>query len=298
MWLNNSVHSMLGGGCYGGPLATEPAVAAALLEQLETIARRRGASYVEVTACPYLRCEELKALLAERGYGRREDRDKAPLLFYLDLGDFEKDIWMGRFKAQTRKQVRKAKKEGVTVLRDAWDRFGEYYDLLAETYARLNAGPTDRQVFLDEHARLRDRARLHLAVYRGEVIAGMTSFLSRDTWYLIGNASRGDRLAKLYPNNLLYAETIQEACQLGFARCDIGSTRPDSSHAYFKQSKLGASSVPIETFVKVLSPWRYQLRRKTMRPRIAVRRVLWGKLFPGERAQRLSPRTRKMLEWF
>lgn len=295
MWLNNSVHSMLGGGCYGGPVADDDETGDALVEELERRAGQSGAAYVEFTVCPYGDASGAGDILRRRGYRAREVRERAPITFELALGDFDA-IWKERLNTKARNQTRKAARSDVVVLREAWDKLPLYYDMLVETYRRLGSPPLRRDEFLAEWERLRPKTRLHLATHGERVVAGTLSFVSTDTWFLVGNVSRNDA-RKLCPNNLLYTETIRDACEAGLARYDFGSTRPDSSHAHWK-GQYGGTPRPIESFVKVLSSWRYAFRRISTRPRVMVRRLLWGKIMGAGAAQRLSPRARRVLEWF
>ena len=295
MWLNNSMHSTLGGGCYGGPVADDDETREALMEELERCARRSGAPYVEVTLCPYGDASGAGEILQRRGYRAREGRERAPITFELGLGDFDA-IWKERLNTKARNQTRKATKSGVVILREAWEKLPLYYEILVETYRRLGSPPPRRDEFLDEWGRLRPKARVHLAAHGDRVVAGTLSFVSTDTWFLVGNVSR-DEARKHCPNNLLYTETLRDACEAGLARYDFGSTAPGSSHAHWK-GQYGGTPRPIESYVKVLSPWRYTFRRISTRPRVMVRRLVWGKIVSASAAQRLSPQARRFLEWF
>lgn len=295
MWLNNSMHSMLGGGCYGGPLADDDGTHGALIDQLERCARRSGSPYVEVTLCPYGDASDVGDILRRRDYHARESRERAPITFELALGDFDA-IWKDRFNTKARNQTRKATKSGVVILREAWDKLPLYYDILVETYRRLGSPAPRRDEFLAEWERLRPNTRLHLAAHEDRIVAGTLSVLSTDTWVLVGNVSQGDA-RKLCPNNLLYTETLRDACKAGLIRYDFGSTRPESSHAHWK-GQYGGTSQPIESFVKVLSSWRYTFRRISTRPRVMVRHLLWGKVMGANAALRLSTGARRFLEWF
>lgn len=133
----------------------------------------------------------------------------------LDLSLSLDEIWAQQFSSKNRNMIRKAEKEGVTVVEsDDYVTFRKLYD---STMTNLNAEGYYffPQSYYDEYkASFKDNSILYFAMLEGKVIAGSMFMFSKD--YAHYHLSARDRdYSKYAANNLILWHGIQRAKERG-----------------------------------------------------------------------------------
>lgn len=133
----------------------------------------------------------------------------------LDLSLSLDEIWMQQFSSKNRNMIRKAEKEGVTIIEsDDYETFRKLYD---STMTNLNAEDYYffPQNYYDEYkVSFRDNSILYFAIFDGKVIAGSMFMFSPN--YAHYHLSARDRaFSKYAANNLILWHGIQKAKERG-----------------------------------------------------------------------------------
>ncbi len=137
---------------------------------------------------------------------------------------------------QWRRNIKKAEKAGVKVVRGGYEDLPVFYSLYTETAERDRFLPRPLPYFqrmwsalTDEHP---DRMRLYLAHHEGEVLAAATMLtVGEHVWYSYGAST--SRKREVQPNNAMQWRMMADAHELGAAVYDlrgITDTLEDSNH--------------------------------------------------------------------
>ncbi|MEY2245185.1 lipid II:glycine glycyltransferase FemX [Streptomyces sp. SAS_267] len=137
---------------------------------------------------------------------------------------------------QWRRNIKKADKAGVQVVRGGYDDLPAFYELYAETAERDRFIPRPLPYFQRMWTSLTaedpDRMRLYLARHEGDVLAAATMLtVGSHVWYSYG-ASTG-RKREVQPNNAIQWRMMTDAHALGAAVYDfrgITDTLDESDH--------------------------------------------------------------------
>ena len=295
MFLNDSIHSMPLGGAYGGPLSESTKVVTVLMKRMDEICLKEKAVYAHILVNPYKDNTELIRYCESMGYKPRYTVDKSPNIFILNATNY--DVVWKSFDRMVRKAMRKATREGVSIIKNDWNLLDAYYSILVENRKKIKTRIMDKKIFYKRFNLFRDYIDLYIAVYKGKPIAGMYCFDFNNIRYLFDNVSIPEYM-KYRPNNLLYGEAIKDGCEKSdIDRIDFGSTAPKSSYFRWKK-QYGGTPVPLQYYEKTYSPVKKFIREKTVRPRVMIRKLIWSKLVSQEQVNKISPKMRKFLEWF
>ncbi|MFJ3761646.1 lipid II:glycine glycyltransferase FemX [Streptomyces sp. NPDC090080] len=170
----------------------------------------------------------------------------------------------GGLNQQWRRNVKKAEKAGVKVVRGGYEDLPAFYTLYTETAGRDRFLPRPLAYFqrmwtalTAEHP---DRMRLYLAHHDGEVLAAATMLTVGDhVWYSYG-ASTGRR-REVQPNNAIQWRMMCDAHEAGAAVYDfrgITDTLEESDHLLgLLRFKVGAGGEAVE----YLGEWDFPLNR-------------------------------------
>jgi predicted N-acyltransferase len=137
-----------------------------------------------------------------------------------------------------RNKIRKAKKSGVEISRDLAG-LGDFYQVYARNLRDLGTPVLSRRFFETVVETFTDNVRVYRAIRHGGTIATKLVVFDRDDYYLVW--AGGLRLTWA---------AIEDACQAGCARVDLGRSTADSSHQNAKKY-WGVEVHPL--------PWAYQL---------------------------------------
>ncbi|MGZ3103105.1 lipid II:glycine glycyltransferase FemX [Streptomyces sp. H72] len=168
------------------------------------------------------------------------------------------------FNQQWRRNVKKAEKAGVKVVRGDQGDLPTFYELYAETAERDGFVPRPLPYFQRMWTALTaedpDRMRLYLAHHDGEVLAAATMLtVGEHVWYSYGASTA--RRREVQPNNALQWRMICDAHELGAAVYDfrgITDTLDEDNHLLgLLRFKTGAGGEAVE----YLGEWEYPLNR-------------------------------------
>ncbi|MER7839320.1 peptidoglycan bridge formation glycyltransferase FemA/FemB family protein [Streptomyces sp. NPDC096040] len=165
---------------------------------------------------------------------------------------------------QWRRNVKKAEKAGVKVVRGGYEDLPAFYTLYAETAERdrFIARPLSYfqrmwTVLTAEHP---DRMRLYLAHHEGEVLAAATMLtVGGHVWYSYGAST--SRRREVQPNNAIQWRMMCDAHELGASVYDfrgITDTLEESNHLLgLLRFKVGAGGEAVE----YLGEWDFPLNK-------------------------------------
>ncbi|MFJ4784379.1 lipid II:glycine glycyltransferase FemX [Streptomyces sp. NPDC088794] len=165
---------------------------------------------------------------------------------------------------QWRRNIKKAEKAGVTVVRGGYEDLPAFYELYAETAERDRFIPRPLPYFQRMWTALTtedpDRMRLYLARHDGEVLAAATMLTVGDhVWYSYGASTA--RRREVQPNNAMQWRMMTDAHELGASVYDfrgITDTLEESNHLLgLLRFKAGAGGEAIE----YLGEWDFPLSR-------------------------------------
>ncbi|MFG2319376.1 lipid II:glycine glycyltransferase FemX [Streptomyces tendae] len=168
------------------------------------------------------------------------------------------------FNQQWRRNIKKAEKAGVKVVRGDAEDLPAFYELYVETARRDRFVPRPLAYFQRMWQALTaedpDRMRLYLAHHDGEVLAAATMLTVGDhVWYSYGAST--SRRREVQPNNALQWRMMCDARELGAAVYDfrgITDTLDEGNHLLgLLRFKVGAGGQAVE----YLGEWDYALNR-------------------------------------
>ena len=218
-----------------GPLLdwADAPLAEAVLERIETEARRAGAIFVKID--PDVRAdspagEAVVAALTRRGWRFSGEQIQYRNTVISDLAPAEDDL-LAAMKPKWRYNIRLAERKGVTVRAGTLEDFPAFYALMQETGARDRFGVHSEayyrralELFLPAGA-----ASLWLAEVAGEPVAALVAFaLGTKAWYFYG-ASSGRHREKM-PAYALQWAAIRWARARGCMTYDLWGI-PDADEA-------------------------------------------------------------------
>ncbi|MDL5361205.1 GNAT family N-acetyltransferase [Halalkalicoccus sp. NIPERK01] len=149
------------------------------------------------------------------------------------------------FTSGARRNVRKAREEGVVVTEA--ETVEPYYRLYLATMRRLGSPPFPADFFEALRRELAGNVTLLLAKHEGTAIAGLLAFEYGDRCLIWGNASNPDAW-DLKPNDLLYAEIVERACESAASVVDFGRNERGSNVHEFK-TEFGGEEAQLTSLV-------------------------------------------------
>jgi FemAB-related protein (PEP-CTERM system-associated) len=153
-----------------------------------------------------------------------------------------------RLPKDTRYMIRKAEKKGLRAQFGA-EQMNDFYDLFAQSMKRLGTPVFPKILFQNLIGEFPNHSQLML-VYNGtKPVAGVLSFLFRDT-ILPYYAGASDEATVLAANNFMYWELIKWAGEHGFKTFDFGrSKKGTGSFAFKSQWNMNVEPLSYQVFL-------------------------------------------------
>jgi lipid II:glycine glycyltransferase (peptidoglycan interpeptide bridge formation enzyme) len=170
----------------------------------------------------------------------------------------------GGLNQQWRRNIKKAEKAGVKVVRGGHEDLPAFYALYTETAERDRFVPRPlpyfQRMWTALNAEHPDRMRLYLAHHDGDVLAAATMLtVGRHVWYSYGAST--SRKREVQPNNAMQWRMMCDAHELGAAVYDlrgITDTLEDTNHLIgLLRFKAGTGGQAVE----YLGEWDFPLNR-------------------------------------
>ncbi|NLC63256.1 MAG: peptidoglycan bridge formation glycyltransferase FemA/FemB family protein [Thermoanaerobacterales bacterium] len=256
-----------------------------LFDRVKTLAARHGAIMLKIDPDIKSPDERVENLLKSFGFLMREGGDnfegiQPQFVFRLDIRDTLENIFAS-FHHKTRYNIRLSSRKGVTVQFGSREDLKPFYEILQETCKRdkfLVRGFDYFEALWEELVE-NGLARLFMAEYKGNHIAGTLAFIFGDkAWYIYGASSNENR--NVMPNYALQWEMIKWAKQNGCTMYDFrgvsGDTSPENPLYGLYRFKKGFNG----EFTKFIGEFDLPISTSLY--------YLWEKVIPGYRESRRS----------
>ena len=192
-----------------------------LMKKLKSIAKQHNAVFLKID--PDVAAEEshIENMLAQLGFkgqnrGKNFEGVQPRFVFRLNI-DMDEEELLASFESKTRYNIRLAQRKGVEIIRDCTrEHLKEFYNILKVTAVRDNYLIRAYSYYEDiwEHFIENGSAKLFMAKYQDQYIAGAISFVFGDkTWYIYGASSNEHR--NVMPNYAVQWEMIRWAQENG-----------------------------------------------------------------------------------
>jgi len=259
-----------------GPLLdwSDPARRAAVLDQLQTLARRSGAIFIKMDpevavgsgipgaadATDDPTGAALVQELTQRGWRYSQEQIQFRNTAVLDLSADE-DAWLARMKQKTRYNLRLAQRKGVAIRRGDTADLDLLYRMYAETSVRDGFVIRPLGYYRAVWGRFMEQglAQPLIAEVEGEPVAGLILFVfAGRAWYMYGMSREAHR--DKMPNYLLQWEAMRAARAAGALSYDLWGApdkfdESDSMWGVFRfKEGLGAQ------VLRTLGAWDYPSR--------------------------------------
>ncbi|MDN5362518.1 MAG: hypothetical protein PWP70_1565 [Moorella sp. (in: firmicutes)] len=270
-----------------------------LLAAIGRVARQEGAILLKIDPDIPEGDSQVKALLQEKGFrlatgGAGFDGVQPRHVFRLDITPSLEEL-LANMHGKTRYNIRLAEKKGVVIKEDcALEDLPVFYEILKETTLRDRFLVRSYSYFETMWREMVERgyAKLFLAIYQGEPIAGTLAFIMGDkAWYLYGASSNRHR--NVMPNYLLQWTMIRWAKEQGCTMYDfrgvpgiLDASNPLYGLYRFKKGFNGAFTEFVGEYDLVYAPFFYWLWQTGLPLYSRVfRRLLFWRKARGEQAR-------------
>lgn len=218
---------------YGGIASDGPEAEQALAGEAATLARAAGCDSIE-----------LRQRYPLKGAWPTTDRKVVTVI--PTAGGAEQTF--ARLHPNVRNKIRKAEKNGVSVQQGA-EYLPEFYDIYSRNLRDLGTPVITRRFFEAAVETFPRQIRVYRAIRDGKTIAAKVVAMDPNTCYFTWSASLREELCHA-PVHAMNWKAIEDACQAGCARIDLGRSTAESSHQDFKKYWGGETQT---------LPWAYQL---------------------------------------
>lgn len=186
------------------------------------------------------------AVFANEGKIRK---DKATLI--MDISKGSEALWKS-FSPKLRNQIRKAQKSGLSTQYGGAELLEDFYRPFAANMRDLGSPIHHPEFFKKMFSEFRENARVLLVKEERRIIGGLIALFHKETVVVPWASSLRHYFSKC-PNNLLYWDAIQHACDRGYRLFDFGRSSIGSGTYNFKL-QWGAQPVQLhwQVFAKTI----------------------------------------------
>src|SRR5271157_2250635 len=204
--------------------------------------------------------------------------------------DAEPETQFKRLPRDTRYMIRKAEKAGLEV-RSGLERLPEFYELFTLNWRRFGTPVFSRQWLETLVHEFQGSADLTMAHSNGRPVAGVFSFVFRDTLFPHYSGASPDANA-LAANNFIYWELMKGAINQGIRRFDFGRSKKNTGAYQFKSA--WNMQVDVLTYQVCMIRRRSPPNFSPANPKFALASNLWSRL-PLKATTWLGPH---VVRWF
>ena len=224
-------------GSHGGALASEPAVAQALVDAFGTAARDRLCASATLV-------ENLKDPWSYSGLGATHSDERIGQISPIGHAQDCAEGLMAAFHYKTRNMVRKSQRAGLSVRVDNMA-FGILERMHRENLAALGGVPKPARFFslVDRHFRRDTDYRLYLAHKDGQPVSALLLFYFGSTVEYFMPATQVE-FRELQPLTLLIFEAMTDASRRGFRWWNWGGTWKTQDGVYRFKKRWGTEDHP------------------------------------------------------
>ena len=186
-----------------------------LLEDLKTLAKKHKSYVLKIDPDVSIKDEKFFEMVKDLGFRINASRKnfegiQPRFVFRLDIEGKDQDETMQIFGSKTRYNIRLAQKKGVQVKLCGLDMVEKFHEIMLTTGIRDGFVIRNKEYFSKMIKELNGEARLYMAFFGGEPIAGSLAVHYGDkVWYLYGASANEYR--NVMPNYLLQWEMIKWA---------------------------------------------------------------------------------------
>jgi len=208
------------GGTYGyGPVISQKVREAVLVDLLKALEEYGAGNRVPEALVAWPAQWGLHEVFQERGYSLKEEFN----VYKVGLGESSEDLF-SRISRNKRKNIRKAQSSGLEVSeRKNMKDLDAFYEMLAITGKRSDFIPPSYDYFkgfFNVFGPI-DRARVFMAYWKGEPVAGVFVVSDRDTGYALGAGSL-EEAWPVRPNDILHWEAMNWCRERGLSYYHMG----------------------------------------------------------------------------
>jgi FemAB-related protein (PEP-CTERM system-associated) len=214
-------------GVYGGALADDDQVCRALLDEAIAISGQIGAQWLDIRS--------IRPCWPDLPVVDRYVTFRKPL-------PDDPDRVLAEMPRKARAAARQARERFGLASRFDQNRLEEVWLLYSQSMRRL-ASPNYPLRFFRALA-ARTRHLVQIVEHEGRAIAGLVSFIHRDT-LLPYFAGCDERFEKYHPNNFMYLAAMEKAVELGCREFDFGRTRVDNQGSFDFKRFQGFEPTPL-----------------------------------------------------
>lgn len=175
----------------------------------------------------------------------------------IDLSGGWEAVW-ACYDRKARTAARKAALLGVTIRRGEGETdIQAHWEIVSSHFCEWKPDPEPTYEFVRDAARS-PASKLYLAEQEGQVVASVLVFAyGKEIFFWQGARHPSSKLSGL--TNLLYSKVLQDACEEGYERANLGASLGIQKIEFFKDS-LGGRKVPY-TVLKRVHPWLRLVKR-------------------------------------
>lgn len=274
------------GRMYAGPIVLDGKVLKKLITEFDAFCKVEGVTWSLIISGPPYGVEPptWDRVLDMCGYQpdcREESRKRHTFLLDLKVGY---ETIFNNFSSNFRNQIRKGFKIGLEVVRDQWHYADQYFSLKRTTWNRLKNLPPGRDEHITITRNIRRNGVMYIALVKGKVVGGLYCYKTPETWFLKG-AVYDYSYHNYNVNSIMYAKSIEDACNAGAGFYDFGSTPPPGTSHFTWKNRFRGTPYPLTFYRKVYKPRLYFMRRAIKRATIPLVRFTARKA--GHRLERI-----------
>ena len=156
--------------------------------------------------------------------------------FEMEINGNAEEMLIKVIPQKTRNMINKSNRADLTIeVADDLKLWEKYYRLYYANMLHLKSLPLPFTFFRELQNLWKDKVKLFLVLKEKIPVSGLVGLIFEDKFYIWGNAS-DKKFSNLGANNRVYFEAIKFACENDLRIVNLGNTKPQTSHFFFKKN--------------------------------------------------------------